>query len=213
MGEPTPQDPGPRLRSPPFAFRPDIRLTSFCTFVARPYATRTTGTDLLGCSGEPTAEFEARTPPASKSLCPGTAAVRPTTRATPKSGSTRRPQVKLRQWLRLIRQLLAPWREMMPNDAKTRRPSPSSQFRVRVGEPCTRLTNRQSRRSHRVAVRNGKSSVSVLFTASLAIALFCTGLHSVREFHRRSQGDWRSTRRQESNGEPPIAPASRVRRL
>ena len=57
---------------------------SFCRFVARPYAIRTTGIHSLGRSDESSARFDAETPPASTSRRPGIATARSATRATPR---------------------------------------------------------------------------------------------------------------------------------
>ena len=61
---------GLQLLLPPSSMfnRPHRSTTSFCTFVARPYATRTTGTPSFGRGGEPSPEFEAETRRASTSL-------------------------------------------------------------------------------------------------------------------------------------------------
>jgi hypothetical protein len=68
--------------------------SSCCTFVARPYATKTTGTHSLGRGGEPSAQFEAETPPASTSLCPRIAKARPASRSTPQVPVDHNPQVQ-----------------------------------------------------------------------------------------------------------------------
>ena len=55
--------------------------------------------------------------------------------------------------------------------------------------------------------------VSVSVSASFPIAILSTGLHSAREFHRCSHDECDIDEKAENKGQPPIAPAARVRRL
>jgi hypothetical protein len=78
---------------PPFP--PDSRpASSFCTFVARPYATKTTGTHPLGRNREPRAEFRSRNlRPKAPGSGPESPRRGPATRPTPQIWIVRSPQV------------------------------------------------------------------------------------------------------------------------
>ncbi len=115
-----------RRRPPPSVLRPPSSAScSFCIFVARPYAARTTGMHSLGRGGEPSAEFEAETPPATTSLRPRIATARPAyalhppNRGRPQSASANAKTTSADQTASFHRL------EMISFDSKNRDSSPS----------------------------------------------------------------------------------------